>query len=164
MTRAHAAREGKREMTKAATKTAEITEFPTFDATQASEQMRAFAEKGVEQSKEAYARVKGGMEDAQKVFESTFETAKTAANDMSMKSIAAMRANAEANFSHMENMMGVKSLSEVLELQTAFMRKSYEMMVEQAKDMQATATKAAEDVSKPTKTAFEKSMKEFKVA
>ncbi|MBO6620238.1 MAG: phasin family protein, partial [Muricauda sp.] len=63
-----------------------------------------------------------------------------------------------------EAMIGVKSLSEVLELQTSFMRKSYEMMVEQAKDMQAASSKAAEDVAKPTKTAFEKAMKEFKVA
>ena len=33
-----------------------------------------------------------------------------------------------------------------------------------AKDMQAASSKAAEDVAKPTKTAFEKAMKEFKVA
>jgi phasin len=108
--------------------------------------------------------VKNGMEDAQKVFESTFETAKTASNDLTLKSIAALRANAEANFAHMEALAGVKSLSEVMELQTAYMRKSYEMMVEQAKDFQAASTKAAEDVAKPTKTAFEKAMKEFKVA
>lgn len=151
-------------MTKVATKTAEIAEFPAFDAGQASEQFRAFAEKGVEQSKEAYAKVKNGMEDAQKVFESTFETAKAASSDLSMKSISSMRAGAEANFAHMEALVGAKSLSEVLELQTAFMRKSYEMMVEQAKDFQAASTKAAEDVTKPTKTAFEKAMKEFKVA
>ncbi len=151
-------------MTKAATKTAEITEFPTFDAGQATEQFRAFAEKGVEQSKEAYAKVKDSMEDAQKVFESTFETAKSASDDLSKKSIAAMRAGAEANFAHMEALVGVKSLSEILELQTAYMRKSYEMMVEQAKDIQAASTKAAEDVTKPAKTAFEKAMKEFKVA
>ncbi|WP_127519938.1 phasin [Mesorhizobium sp. Z1-4] len=151
-------------MTKAATKTAETAEFPTFDPSQATEQFRVFAEQGVEQSKEAYAKVKTGMEDAQKVWESTFETAKTAAGDLSLKSISAMRAGAEANLAHMEALVGVKSLSEVLELQTAFMRKSYEMMVEQAKDMQAAGTKAAESVAKPAKTAFEKAVKEFQVA
>jgi len=75
-----------------------------------------------------------------------------------------MRANAEANFSHLEAMAGVKSLSELLELQTAYMRKSYEMAVEQAKDMQAASSKAAEDVAKPARTAFEKAMKELNVA
>ncbi|RUU05066.1 phasin family protein, partial [Mesorhizobium sp. M7A.T.Ca.TU.009.02.1.1] len=57
-----------------------------------------------------------------------------------------------------------KSLSEVVELQTAFLRKRVESTVEQAKDFQAVASKAAEDVSKPIKTAFEKAMKEIKVA
>ena len=34
------------------------------------------------------------------------------------------------------------------------------MTVEQAKEFQAVATKAAEDVSKPIKTAFEKALKD----
>ena len=38
------------------------------------------------------------------------------------------------------------------------------MTVEQAKDFQTVASKAAEEVSKPMKTAFEKAMKELKVA
>ena len=82
-------------MTKTATKTGETVEFPTFDAGQATEQFRVIAEKGVEQSKEAYAKVKNGMEDAQKVFENTFETARAASSDLSLKSIAALRAGVE---------------------------------------------------------------------
>ena len=58
----------------------------------------------------------------------------------------------------------MKSLSELIELQTSFVRKGVEMMVEQSKDFQAASTKAAEDVSKPAKAALEKSMKELKVA
>jgi hypothetical protein len=38
------------------------------------------------------------------------------------------------------------------------------MTVEQAKDFQSVASKAAEDVTAPIKTAFEKAMKELKVA
>ena len=62
------------------TKTAETienVEFPSFDASKATDQMRAFAEKGVEQSKEAYAKLKTGAEETQRALESTFETAKT---------------------------------------------------------------------------------------
>jgi phasin len=155
---------GHRQMTKTATKTAEITEFPAFDANQATDQFRAFAEKGVEQSKEAYAKLKTGAEEAQKVVEATYESAKAASSELSLKSIAAMRATAEANFAHLEAVVGVKSLSELIELQTSFVRKSVEMMVEQAKDFEAASTKAVEDVSKPAKTAFEKSLKELNVA
>jgi phasin len=146
------------------TDTIENVEFPTFDASKATDQFRAFAEKGVEQSKEAYTKLKSGAETTQKAIESTLETAKTAGNDVSLKTIAAMRANAETGFSHLEALLGVKSVSEFVELQTAFMRKSVEMSVEQAKDLQAVTTKAAEEVSKPMKDAFEKAMKELKVA
>lgn len=146
------------------TDTNENAAFPTFDASNATDQFRAVAEKGVEQSKEAFSKLKTGAETTQKALELTFETAKSAGNDLSLKTIAALRANAEADFSHLEALIGAKSLSEVVELQTVFLRKRVEMTVEQAKDIQAATAKAAEEVSKPVKQAFEKVFKELKVA
>jgi phasin len=153
-------------MPKSPLKTAEIenVEFPSFDASKAADQVRAFAEKGIEQSKEAYAKLKTGAEETQKAFESTFETVKSAGSDLSLKTIATLRANTEAGFSHLEALVGAKSLSEVIELQTSFLRKSVETAVEQAKELQAVTSKAAEDVSKPIKTVFEKTFKDLKVA
>lgn len=147
-------------------KTTDILETAAaaFDTSKTVDQFRAFAEKGVEQSKEAYAKLKVGAEEAQKTIESTFETVKTVSGDVSKKAIAAMRANAEAGFDHLESLIAAKSLSEIVELQTAFLRKNVEMAVDQAKDMQAVATKAADEVSKPFKGAFDKAMKELKVA
>jgi phasin len=154
-------------MAKAAEKSADVfetVEFPAFDASKATDQIRAFAEKGVEQSKEAYAKLKTGAEETQKALETTLETVKSASTDLSLKSIAAMRANAEAGFAHLESLIGAKSLSEVVELQTAFVRKRVEMTVEQVKDFQTASTKVAEEVSKPMKNVFEKALKELKVA
>src|SRR5882757_7129402 len=151
-------------MSKTTTKTAETIEFPSFDASKATDQIRAFAEKGVEQSKEAYAKLKTGAEETQKVLESTYETAKTVSNDVSLKTIAVLRSNFEAGFSHLEALIGAKSLSEVVELQTSFLRKRVETVVGQAKELQTVTTKAAEDVSKPLKAVFEKAVKELKVA
>ncbi|MDH6230305.1 phasin [Mesorhizobium soli] len=154
-------------MSKTAAKTAEFTEnaeFPTFDASKASDQFRAFAEKGVEQSKEAYAKLKTGAEEAQKALETTFETARNAGGDLSLKAITNLRSNAEAGFAHLESLVGAKSLSELFELQTAFLRQRFETAVEQAKDFQAVSTKAAEDVTKPFKDVFQKTLKELKVA
>ncbi|MDX8452420.1 phasin [Mesorhizobium sp. VK9D] len=150
--------------TTAKTDTIENVEFPSFDASKATDQMRAFAEKGVEQSKEAYAKLKTGAEETQKVLESTYETAKAVSSDVSLKAIATLRANSEASFSHLEALVGAKTLSEVVELQTSFLRKRFEMAVEQAKEFQTVATKAVEDVSKPVKSAFEKAMKDVKAA
>ena len=146
------------------TATAENVEYPSFDTTKATDQMRAFAEQGVEQSKEVFERMKTGAEHGQKAFEATYETARGAGADLSRKAIAAMRANAEAGFSFVESMLGVKSLSESFELQTAFFRSQIETAVDQAKDLQATASKAAEDVSKPVRDVFQQALKELKVA
>ena len=153
-------------MTKVAEKSEMLdnVEFPTFDASKATDQFRAFAEKGVEQSKEAYDKMKNGAEETQKVLESTFETAKSVSNDLSLKTISALRANTEAGFSHLEALLGAKSVSEVIELQTSFLRKRVEMTVEQAKDIQSVSTKAVEEVAKPVKAVFEKALKELKVA
>ena len=139
-------------------------EVISFDPSTATDQIRAFAEKGVEQSKEAYAKIKSGAEQAQKALESTMETVKTVSGDMSMKTIATMRANVSTGFDHLEALVAVKSLSELIELQTAFIRKQFETTVEQAKEMQAATSKAAEEVSKPVKGLFETAMKELKVA
>lgn len=154
-------------MAKTAEKTtafADSIEFPTFDATKATDQIRALAEKTVEQSKEAYAKMKSGAEEAQKAIESTLETARTVSGDLSLKTISAFRANAEAGFAHLESLVSAKNLAELVELQTAFLRGRAEAGVEQAKDFQAAASKAAEKVAAPMKTVFEKAVKELKVA
>ncbi|RUW24215.1 TIGR01841 family phasin, partial [Mesorhizobium sp. M1E.F.Ca.ET.041.01.1.1] len=77
---------------------------------------------------------------------------------------AAWRANAETDFSHAEALVRAKSLPEVFELQTTFLRKRVEMGAEQAKEFQELATKAATDVSKPVKAAFEKVLQDLKAA
>jgi phasin len=155
-------------MAKTAEKTAaefiENIEFPSFEATKATDQIRAFTEKSVEQSKEAYDKMKTGAEQTQKAIESTMETAKSVSGDLSLKTLSAIRANAEAGFAHLEALVSAKSFSEIVELQTSFLRTRVEASVEQAKDFQAASTKAVEEFSKPAKTAFEKAMKELKVA
>lgn len=145
-------------------KVAETVEFPSFDVSAATDQVRAFTEKSVEQSKEAYAKLKTGAEEAKKALETTYEAAKSASTDLSLKTIAALRTNSEVGFAHLEALVGAKSISEVIELQTTYLRKRVELAVEQAKDFQTVATKAAEEVSAPIKTAFEKAVKELKVA
>lgn len=144
--------------------TAKSIDAPAFDPGKATDRLRAVAEKAVEQSNETLAKVALGAEDTQKALKSTFESTKSFGNDLSLKTIAVLRANAEADFSHFEALVGAKSPSEIIELQTTFLRKRVEMGVEQAKDFQALTTKAVTDVSKPIKDAFEKALRDLKVA
>ncbi len=151
-------------MTKTTAKTAETIEFPTFDAGKATDQVRAFAEKGVEQTKMAYDRMKTGAETTQKALEQTYEAARASGTELSLKSIAAARQGADSSLSHLESLVNAKSLSELIELQTAFVRKHFEQSVEQAREFQALSTKSVEEVSKPMRSLFEKSIKELNVA
>lgn len=154
-------------MSKVSTKPAPAAgaqEYPAFDAGKTVDQFRAFAEKGVEQSREAYAKLKAGAEDAQKTIETTFETAKAASVDLSLKAIAAFRANADADLAHLEGLVGVKSLSDFIELQTSYLRKRIEMAIEQTKEMQVAGSNAAEEIAKPLRGSFEKAVNGLKAA
>ncbi|RUU00300.1 phasin, partial [Mesorhizobium sp. USDA-HM6] len=115
------------------TETIENAESATFEPSKATEQVRAVAEQGVEQAKEAFSKLQSDAEITQKAFESTFEMAKTTRSEVSLTTIAALRANAEATFTHLEALVAVKSPSEFFELQSAFLNKQFEISIEQAK-------------------------------
>ncbi|AZO32357.1 phasin [Mesorhizobium sp. M1B.F.Ca.ET.045.04.1.1] len=146
------------------TETIENAESATFEPSKAPEQVRALAEQGVEQAKEAFSKLQSDAETTQKAFVSSFEVAKTTRNEVSLKTIAALRANAEAGFKHLEALVAVKSPSEFIELQAAFVNKQIDASIEQAKTLQAEMLRASEDVSRPIKDAWEKALNGFKAA
>ncbi|MDP2120707.1 MAG: phasin family protein [Hoeflea sp.] len=146
------------------TATADVFEFPAFDMTKMADGYREMADKSVNQTKEAYAKAKVAAEDATKAIETTLETAQAGTVELSLKAIDAARGNVEHSLSHMEALLGVKSVAQMIELQTSFFRKQAEMMVDQTKMMQEAAKKLVEDVSKPVKTVAEKAMSEIKAA
>ena len=143
-------------------KTDDVFSIASIDPSKLSESFREFAEKGATQTKEAYAKMKEAAEDATKTVEATLESAQAGSVELGLKAIEALRTNAENSLSHMEALLGVKSVSELFELQTAFLRKQAEVAVEQAKTLQETSKKVAEKVVAPGKSAAEKAMKSFK--
>lgn len=143
-------------------KTDDVFSIASIDPSKFSESFREFAEKGAVQTKEAYAKMKEAAEDATKTVEATLESAQAGSVELGLKAIEALRTNAENSLSHMEALLGVKSVSELFELQTAFLRKQAEVAVEQAKTLQETSKKVAEKVTAPGKSAAEKAMKSFK--
>jgi len=143
-------------------KTDDVFSIASIDPSKISESFRDFAEKGAAQTKEAYAKMKEAAEDATKTVEATLESAQAGSVELGLKAIDALRTNAENSLSHMEALLGVKSVAELFELQTAFLRKQAEVAVEQAKSLQETSKRVAEKVSAPGKSAAEKAMKSFK--
>lgn len=144
--------------------TIENVEFAAVDPSKVAEQVRAVADQSVEQSKEVFSKLSSNAETTQKAFESTFEMTGATSNELLVKTIATLQANAEAGFTHLEALVAVKSPSEFFEMQAAFLHKQIEKSAEQAKALQALMLRASQDVSKPIKDAFEKALKERKAA
>lgn len=134
-----------------------------FDASKLTENFRDMAEKSTEKSKEAFGKMKDVAEDATKTVEATLQSAQAGTVELGLKTIDAMRSNVETTLSHMEALLGVKSPSELFELQSAFFRKQTEIAVAQAKSLQEATRKIAESVIQPGKDAAEKAFSGFKL-
>lgn len=148
----------------AAKKTDDVFAMNAFDPSKFTDNFRDFAEKSSVKTKEALAKMKEATEEAGKTVEATLSSAQTGAVEFGMKAIDILRANTESSYAHMEALLGVKSVAELFELQTAFVRKQAEAVVAQAKSLQETSKKVAEEVSKPGKAAAEKAMAGFKLS
>ena len=142
----------------------DIFSFSAFDPAKLTDSFREFAEKGAAQSREAYAKVKAATEEATKTVETTMQSAQAGSVEVGLKAIEALPTNADLSLSHMEALLGVKSVAEFVELQTSFVRKQAELTVDQARSIQDATRKLAEAVSQPGKEAAEKAMSTFKAA
>jgi phasin len=142
----------------------DVFSISSFDPSKFADSFRDFAEKGSQQSRDAYAKMKAAGEEAGKTLESTVQTAQAGAAEIGHQAIGAMRTSAENSLSHMDALLSVKSVAEFFELQTSFLRKQAELTIEQAKAMQETSKQVAEKLAKPSKEAAEKAMASFKAA
>lgn len=141
-----------------------VTELFPMSTADVPEAFRDMAEKSVAQARDGYAKMKAAAEDATDMLEEGFETARTNSMTLSTTSLDAMKSNVDASFAFLKDFMKVKSVSEAVELQTAFARERFDATTAQAKDMQTTVTKMTEDATKPMKDAVAKSMDAFKAA
>jgi|GEM_PF-124518 len=144
--------------------TAEPFAMPAMPGVEMPAAMREMAEKGVAQAKETYEKMKSAAEEATDVLEDTYETTRKGVVTLNMKAIDTVKANSDATFAFARDLLSVKSLSEAIELQTAFTRKSFEALTAQAKEFQELASKLATESSAPMKDAFQKAGKDFQKA
>jgi phasin len=112
---------------------------------------REFAEKGVNQCKDNWEKMKAVSEEASDLIETSYATAAKGYADYGTKVIEAARANTNAQFDYAAKLMAVKSLSEMLELSTAHLRSQYEAMTGQTKELTALAQKVATETTEPLK-------------
>ncbi|SHG23653.1 phasin [Bradyrhizobium erythrophlei] len=115
------------------------------------EQMRAFAEKGVSQARDNYARFKDVAETHNGTIEAVFTTASKGASEYSAKLMEMMKANTTATLDFAQALIGVKSPSEAIELWTAHTRKQFEAFTAHSKELAELAQKVATETAEPIK-------------
>ena len=144
--------------TQATTQTDAASAMPVGNPAEFLEQFRQMAEDGLSKSKDAMEKARTAFEDLQKEAETGLHTAQEHTSKISLAAIDTLRANSESTFAHLEKLVGVKSVAEVIELQTAFIRDQSEKAVDVAKNMQSLYQKAGEDMAAPAKAAAEKAL------
>src|SRR6476620_10833249 len=112
---------------------------------------REFAEKSVTQAKDNWEKMKAASEEASDLIEDSYATASKGAADYGLKVIEVSRANANSMFDYATQLMTVKSLSEAVELSTAHMRKQFETLSAQSKELTTLAQKVTTETVEPIK-------------
>ena len=115
---------------------------------------REFAEKGLATAKENYEKMKSAAEEATETLEDSYATAAKGCSGYGLKLIESARANSNAAYDLLGELMAAKSYAEVVELSTAFMRSQFETVTAQAKDLAECAQKVATDTAEPIKEGF----------
>ncbi len=120
------------------------------------EQMRAFAEKGVNQAREGYAKFKDAAETHNSTVEAVINTATKGAAEVSTTLLDIAKANTNASFDFAQSLIGVKSPSQALELWSGFAKSQFEAFTGQSKQLAELSQKIAADTAEPIKTGANK--------
>ena len=133
-------------------------EMPKFDLAnmEMPKVLREMTEKGAERTRDACERAKVASEEAADLLENTYEGAVKRATDYNHKLIEIARINTRSAFDYVHDLLGVKSPSEFIELSTAQMRKQYEAMATQNKELCALAQEMATEAAEKIRTAVSK--------
>ncbi|RTM10997.1 MAG: phasin [Bradyrhizobiaceae bacterium] len=120
------------------------------------EQMRAFAEKGVSQARENYAKFKDAAETHNGTVEAVFTSASKGASEYTAKLVEFMKANSSAQLDFAPQLFGAKSPTEAMELWTGHTRKQFETFQSQAKELLELTQRVAAETAEPIKASASK--------
>lgn len=120
------------------------------------EQMRAFAEKGVSQARESYAKFKDAAESHNGAVEAVFTCASKGASEYTAKLMEFMKANTSANLDFAQELLGTKSPTEAFQLWSGHSRKQFETLQAQGKELLEIGQRVAAETAEPIKASASK--------
>ena len=115
------------------------------------EQMRALAEKGVSQARDNYAKFKDVAESHNSTMEAVFSKASKGASEYSAKMMEIIKANTSSSLDFAQELVGVKTPSEALELWTNHAKKQFEAFSAYSKELAELSQKVAAETAEPIK-------------
>ena len=115
------------------------------------EQVRAFAEKGVSQARDSYARFKDVAETNNSTIEAVFANASKGASEYSAKLMEIVKANTTSSLDFAQEIIGAKTPSEALELWTNHAKKQFETFSVYSKELAELSQKVATETVEPIK-------------
>lgn len=139
-------------------------DMPKFDMPkmEVPEAVRQAAEKSLSTAKEAYEKSKLIAEEATDVLEDTYASASKGSMEIVTKAMDNAKVSTDASFTYGKQVLGAKSVAELVELNTSFARAQFDAFMAQSKEITELLTKVSNDASAPMKAASEKAMAQFK--
>jgi phasin len=112
-------------------------------------EMRAFAEKSVDQARQAFDGFIAAAHNAVSAFEGQAETARKGAKNVAGKAINFAEQNIASSFELAQQLLHAKDMQEVLKLQSDYIKRQMQVLADQAKVLGESASAAAKDAAPP---------------
>ena len=114
--------------------------------------MHEIADKGIAQTKDSFKNAKAATEEAANILQQAYTVAAKGTTDYNLKVFEIARFNTNAAFDYARELLGVKSLSEFVELSTARSRQQFETMTAQSKELATLAQRVSLETVEPLKS------------
>jgi phasin len=138
---------------------------PVFDnafasmAAGAPAAFRELAEKGLSQAMRGYEKMKSAAEEAGGLLETSYGNATKGASDYGLKWIEIARANVNAAFDYVGELVTAKSPSDIIDLSATHTRKQVEAFASQANELAVLTQKVVGETAEPLKDGFARMIK-----
>jgi phasin len=111
-------------------------------------EMRAFAEKSVEQARQAFDGFISAAHNAVSAFEGQAATARQGAKTVTEKAMTFAEQNIASSFELAQQLVRAKDVQEVVKLQSEYLKRQMQVFAEQAKELGESTGKAARDATR----------------
>jgi phasin len=112
-------------------------------------EMRAFAEKSVEQARQAFDGFISAAHQAMSAFEGQAETARKGARGVTEQAMIFAERNIASAFEFAQDLVRARDIQDVLRLQAEYITRQMQALTEQAKELGESTSKAAKDAATP---------------